>query len=114
VALTEVQTDEGISAYGAAEAMWGWGAVHKAIIESMLKPACWGKDPFATEQHYHGHPGRPGRAWMVENALWDIIGKSRNMPILQDVGGFQNRVRAYAAGRAAHAGKSRGGRQISG
>ena len=50
-ALVEVHTDEGITGYGAAEAMWGWGAAHKAIIEKMLKPRLLGKDPFATEQH---------------------------------------------------------------
>ena len=97
VALTEVQTDEGISGYGAAEAMWGWGAVHKAVIESMLKPRLLGKDPFATEQHIMDIRDVPGRAWMVENALWDIIGKAAKMPIYKMWGGFQNRVRAYAA-----------------
>jgi L-alanine-DL-glutamate epimerase-like enolase superfamily enzyme len=97
VALAEVRTDEGISGYGAAEAMWGWGAVHKAVIESMLKPRLLGKDPFATEQHIMDIRDVPGRAWMVENALWDIIGKVAKMPIYKMWGGFQNRVRAYAA-----------------
>jgi L-alanine-DL-glutamate epimerase-like enolase superfamily enzyme len=97
VALTEVQTDEGISGFGAAEAMWGWGAVHKAVIESMLKPRLLGKDPFATEQHIMDIRDVPGRAWMVENALWDIIGKVAKMPVYKMWGGFQNRVRAYAA-----------------
>jgi L-alanine-DL-glutamate epimerase-like enolase superfamily enzyme len=97
VCLAEVQTDEGVTGYGAAEAMWGWGAVHRAVIESMLKPRLLGKDPFATEQHIMDIRDVPGRAWMVENALWDIIGKVAKMPIYKMWGGFQNRVKAYAA-----------------
>ena len=41
----------------------------------MLKPRLLGKDPFATEQHIMDIRDVPGRAWMVENALWDIIGR---------------------------------------
>ena len=96
-ALVEVHTDEGITGYGAAEAMWGWGAAHKAIIEKMLKPRLLGKDPFATEQHIMDIRDVPGRAWMVENALWDIIGKAAGLPLYKMWGGFQDRVRAYAA-----------------
>ena len=97
VALTEVRTDEGITGYGAAEAMWGWGWVHKAVIESMLKPRLLGKDPFATEQLIWDMRDVPGRPWMVENALWDIIGKAAQLPIYKMWGGYQDKVRAYAA-----------------
>ncbi len=95
--LVEVLTDEGITGYGAAEAMWGWGAAHKAVIEKMLKPRLLGKDPFATEQHIMDIRDVPGRAWMVENALWDIIGKVAGLPLYKMWGGFQDRVQAYAA-----------------
>jgi L-alanine-DL-glutamate epimerase-like enolase superfamily enzyme len=97
VALTEVMTDEGITGYGTAEAMWGWGWVHKAVVEKMLKPRLLGKDPFATERLIWDMRDVPGRAWMVENALWDIVGKAAHMPIYKMWGGYQNRVRAYAA-----------------
>jgi L-alanine-DL-glutamate epimerase-like enolase superfamily enzyme len=96
-ALAEVVTDEGITGYGAAEAMWGWGAAHKAIVENMLKPRLLGKDPFATEQLIMDIRDVPGRPWLVENALWDIIGKAAGLPIYKMWGGFQNRVPAYAA-----------------
>ena len=69
----------------------------RRLSRSMLKPRLLGKDPFATERHHHGTCGMfPGRAWMVENALWDIIGKVADMPIYKMWGGFQNRVQAYA------------------
>ena len=97
MALAQVETDEGITGYGAAEAMWGWGYVHKAIIEKMLKPRLLGKDPFAAEQLIWDMRDVPGRPWMVENALWDIVGKAAQMPIYKMWGGYQNKVRAYAA-----------------
>ena len=96
-ALAEVETDEGITGYGAAEAMWGWGAVHKSIVENMLKPRLLGKDPFATEQLIMDIRDVPGRPWLVENALWDIVGKAAGLPIYKMWGGFQSRVPAYAA-----------------
>jgi len=77
--------------------MWGWGAAHQAIIENMLKPRLLGKDPFATEQLIIDMRDVPGRPWMVENALWDIVGKVAGLPIYKMWGGYQNRVRAYAA-----------------
>ena len=97
VTLAEVLTDEGVSGYGAAEAMWGWGPANKAIVERMLKPRLLGKDPFATERHIMDIRDVPGRGWMVENALWDIVGKTAGMPLYKMWGGYQNRVRAYAA-----------------
>lgn len=97
VALVEVLTDEGVTGYGAAEAMWGWGSVYKSVIEVMLKPRILGKDPFATEQIIMDIRDVPGRPWIVENALWDIIGKVANMPIYKMWGGYQESVQAYAA-----------------
>jgi L-alanine-DL-glutamate epimerase-like enolase superfamily enzyme len=39
----------------------------------------------------------PGRPWIVENALWDIIGKVAHLPIYKMWGGYQDSVQAYAA-----------------
>lgn len=95
--LVEVLTDEGVSGYGGTEAVWGWGPTHQAIIENMLKPRLLGKDPFAAEQLIMDIRDVPGRPWMVENALWDIIGKVAGLPIYKMWGGFQSRLQAYAA-----------------
>jgi len=95
--ITEVLTDEGLTGYGAAEAMWGWGGVHRAAIEGMLKPRLVGKDVFATEEIIQHCRDVPGRAWMVENAVWDIVGKAAGLPVYRMWGGFQQRVRAYAS-----------------
>jgi len=73
------------------------GSDSKAIIEHMLKPRLLGRDPFATEQLIMIIRGAPGRPWLVENALWDIIGKVAGMPIYKMWGGFQSRLKAYAA-----------------
>ncbi len=37
------------------------------------------------------------RAWHLEPALWDIIGKAANMPIWKLLGGAQDRLMAYAS-----------------
>jgi L-alanine-DL-glutamate epimerase-like enolase superfamily enzyme len=95
--VVEVLTDEGITGYGAAEAMWGWGEVHRAVSERMLKPRLLGGDVFATEEIIQHCRDVPGRAWMVENAVWDIVGKAAGLPVYRLWGGFQQRVRAYAS-----------------
>ena len=60
VALAEVRTDEGLTGYGAAEAMWGWGPVHKAIVEEMLKPRLPGQGSLCHRTPHHGYPRRAG------------------------------------------------------
>jgi L-alanine-DL-glutamate epimerase-like enolase superfamily enzyme len=37
------------------------------------------------------------RLWYVEPALWDIIGKSLNVPVYKLLGGYQERIKAYAS-----------------
>jgi len=37
------------------------------------------------------------RAWHVEPALWDLVGKAAGMPVWQLLGGFRDRLPAYAS-----------------
>ena len=89
--LVRVDTDEGIS---------GWGALYAhdspAAIDAWLKPQLIGQDPFALEQHARLFR-MAGGAWGVEIALWDIIGKATNQPIYKLWGGHKDRVPGYAS-----------------
>ena len=55
-----------------------------------------GMDVFATEQHarilrkFH-------RAWGLETAIWDLIGKACGQPLYKLWGGYTDRIRGYAS-----------------
>ncbi|HXJ62238.1 MAG TPA: mandelate racemase/muconate lactonizing enzyme family protein, partial [Actinomycetota bacterium] len=47
------------------------------------------------------------RAWHVEPALWDIIGKAAGLPVFRLLGGARTRVRAYASTGELRSGEQR-------
>jgi len=59
-----------------------------------------GEDPLNIERHaavlsnIEFHAGRP---WPLDLALWDLIGKIKNEPVWSMIGGFSNKIRAYAS-----------------
>ena len=108
--LVEILTDEGVSGWGEA---FGQGLeppqIAVAAIESALKPLLLGQDPTDTEVLWHRmyHQtrdyGRKGSVISaisaIDIALWDILGKVRQVPIYKLLGGaFRSRVQAYATG----------------
>ncbi len=108
--LVEISTDEGVSGWGEA---FGQGLeppqIAVATIESALKPLLLGQDPTDTEVLWHRmyHQtrdyGRKGSVISaisaIDIALWDILGKVRQVPIYKLLGGaFRSRVQAYATG----------------
>ncbi len=118
LAIVRVDTDQGISGYGEAK---GSPAVMKTIVERELRPLLVGEDPTQIERLwqkmyngsrlelalYHGHTmpilGNRGETLPaisgVEVALWDIFGKSLNLPIYRLLGGgCRRRIRCYASG----------------
>ena len=77
------------------------GIKAKAAVDDYLNTLLIGKDPCAIEStikvlqnaSFFGK----GRLWFVEIALWDIIGKAAGMPVYKLLGGFQDRIKAYAS-----------------
>jgi D-galactarolactone cycloisomerase len=117
-AIVVVETDEGITGYGEAKAS---PPVVKALVEHRLAPLLLGEDPTRVEYLWelmysgkridlvldHGRPYRSPNARGdmtcaisgVDVALWDILGKSLELPIYKLLGGgVRDRVRAYASG----------------
>jgi D-galactarolactone cycloisomerase len=105
--LVRVATDEGRVGWGECFAYGATLAVCN-VVDDALAPLVLGQDPGQIEllvDRLHRALmiwGRRGLAMMavsgVELALWDLLGKSRNVPVYQLLGGLvQPRLRAYAS-----------------
>ena len=104
--IVEVDTNEGITGVGEA---FGPPEVISAIIEHVYKPYLIGKDPMDREVIWeelynklrdHGQKGLSIEAISgIDIALWDIIGKSLNVPIHKLLGGtYRDKIKVYATG----------------
>jgi L-alanine-DL-glutamate epimerase-like enolase superfamily enzyme len=82
--LVEVFTDKGIKGIGGAT-QYGGPDVVKLYIDSIIKPAITGKNPFDIEYLTCGVKRRgPMVGWAgVDAALWDIIGKVKGKPVYE-------------------------------
>lgn len=81
--LTEVFTDQGIVGIGEGSPYAGPDRIKK-YTDEFITPTLIGKNPFDIELLTCGDADRwTGRCpWAgVDNALWDIIGKAKNMPV---------------------------------
>ena len=122
--LVEVVTDAGISGYGEAKAQVGSASDNHALVALIteeLRPLLVGRDPRqvsalweemynGTRAHYalsrgRGFPvlGRRGLTISaisgIDMALWDIVGKSLQVPVHQLLGGkCRDHLPAYASG----------------
>lgn len=104
--FVKVYTDEGIDGVGEATLEYK----EKSLIGAVehIKEYLTGKNPLDIEKHWHGiyrdAYWRGGAVLMsalsaVEMALWDILGKSLNVPVYQLMGGKVNdKVRIYVNG----------------
>ena len=104
--LIKVFTDEGTVGYGEATA-FNVGAI-RAVIEEGLKPHLVGENPLHIERLWDmmyrlrmGHDTKGIAMYAisaVEIALWDILGKYRNLPIYEMLGGLcKCKIKAYAS-----------------
>ena len=111
--LVEIETDERI--IGIGEAGVGGGAT-AGVIEKLLQPMLIGEDPLLIEalwQKMFARTRQYGRRGVVMNAisgidiaLWDIAGKTANLPVYRLLGACRERVEAYASGGFYQEGKS--------
>src|SRR5437870_7270747 len=94
--LVEIDTDEGITGLGAANA----GAEAVIAVERFVRPYLIGQDPMAVEllttilrdAEILGPP-----VYFMEIPLWDIIGKRSGLPVYKLWGGYQAAVPSYCA-----------------
>ena len=105
--LVEVDTDEGFTGLGEATSEWHELAV-KAHLEGALKPRLLGMDPTDIERvwqlgyrDFHWRRGVVHTSAMsgIDQALWDIAGKSAGLPVFKLLGGkVREKVRCYIRG----------------
>ena len=99
----KVHTDEGLVGYGEPIVEGRAKTVAQAVAE--LEPYLIGKDPRRITHHwqamyrhafYRGGPVLTSALSGVEQALWDITGKSLGVPVYQLLGGAcRDRIRIY-------------------
>jgi len=98
--VVKVHTDEGIVGYGSQASL---GTEVKTVGESQIvRSLLIGADVFNVEKAVRILSGITYsmdtlRLWGIEVALWDIIGKTCGKPIYKLLGGYQDRVLAYAS-----------------
>lgn len=94
--LVEVETDEGITGIGAADA----GAEAAIAIDRFVAPSFLGQDPTRVERLTDVLREAEVLApplYCMEIPLWDIIGKLAGLPVYKLWGGYADRVLAYCA-----------------
>lgn len=102
----KIHTDDGIDGIDEATLEYKEKALLGAVEH--IKEYLIGKNPFDIEKHWHNiyrdAYWRGGAVLMsalsaVETALWDILGKSLNVPVYQLMGGkVRDKVRIYVNG----------------
>lgn len=122
--LVRIDTDEGITGYGEAKAAVGSAGINAPVVAGInqeLRPRLVGRDPRDIsglwEQMYNGgrahYAVQYGRSFPelgrrglhvsamsgVDMALWDILGKSLNVPVYRLIGGkCREQIPGYASG----------------
>src|SRR5262245_40042719 len=94
--LIEIDTDEGITGIGAADA----GIEAAVAIDRLVAPRFIGRDPMEVERLTAVLKDAAILAppvYGVELCLWDIIGKRAGLPVYKLWGGHKDRVPAYCA-----------------
>jgi L-alanine-DL-glutamate epimerase-like enolase superfamily enzyme len=101
--LLQIFTDQGIEGDFLAG---GSRAAGRGLAESIVnsaKPMILGKDPLDREAIwdslvYHGMGGiSMNAAGAIDVALWDIGGKAAGVPVYKLLGGYRDKIRAYAS-----------------
>ncbi len=108
--VTFLETDEGVSGFGVAP---GSEAVNR-FVNQHLKHVVIGRDPLLVERLWSLMSDSVGSVdrdvalkaiSSVDLALYDIIGKSLDVPVWKLLGGYGDRVRAFATIGHYHQGK---------
>jgi L-alanine-DL-glutamate epimerase-like enolase superfamily enzyme len=97
--LLRIVTDEGVEGYY-------FGVGNAEAIQTIVKPALIGEDPFYREkiwqrlkewQRLHIGVLSDRVLGAVDMALWDLAGRYLNQPVYKLLGGYRDKVKAYAS-----------------
>lgn len=102
--LVEVETDDGVVGYSMTHFPLSDRALAR-YIEDVLGKIVVGKDPFMVEEIWREVYNTCNRILFgvaqatsaVECAIWDVIGKTLKTPVYRLLGGFKEKVKAYAS-----------------
>jgi len=96
-AIYRLQTDEGIEGVTAGPLI----ADEAKGLVNLLRLVLIGRDPTQVEDIFKllrsATRALGLRAWHIEPACWDLIGKAASLPVWRLLGGARSRIRAYAS-----------------
>jgi L-alanine-DL-glutamate epimerase-like enolase superfamily enzyme len=91
--LTKIVTDDGLVGYNTGG--------DQATVDRVVKPLLVGESPLDREklwQWMDQHPGfSEGLAGHIDCALWDLYGRKVGLPVHKCLGGYRDKVKAYAS-----------------
>ena len=103
IVFVRVETDAALVGFGLTGPIQRFGV--REFINREIAPLLVGKDPMATERHWHDlfyrlNPRAQTGVWSsaisaVDIALWDLKGKHLNQPVWRLLGGYSQTVPAY-------------------
>jgi L-alanine-DL-glutamate epimerase-like enolase superfamily enzyme len=105
VVLLTIRTDAGIGGHAMAWGIKGGRRLAEEIA-AVIVPEVLGEDPINREYLYHkinqadrwgGHLPITAHG-PIDIALWDITAKQAGLPLYKLIGGYRDRIRAYATG----------------
>lgn len=89
--IVQVHTDAGLTGIGSGDLMIGFQGHEHLFI---------GQDPFALERHWQildNLDFHYGRCWVLDLALWDLLGKATGQPVAKLLGAKSLKIKAYAS-----------------
>ncbi|MFC4278096.1 enolase C-terminal domain-like protein [Achromobacter aloeverae] len=100
--LLAIQTDDGITGHAFLGSAYWPADMDGANIIKYLKPILMGQDPLDRERLFHAMWRRVRTSNVrtigaCDVALWDIAGKAAGLPIHRLIGGFRDKIKAYAS-----------------
>ena len=107
--IVEVETDEGVTGWGECFGPGNIAFANKGIVEKVIQPMVLGMQALDRDVIWHkvynlmrdhGQKGMPLQALSgVDIALWDIAGKTANLPLYKMIGGsHRDKVEVYGYG----------------